>query len=140
MDKYKKCPKCGVNKTLNEFTKSKSRKDGFGPMCLDCRKQYSKWHYKTNKKSYLARITLNKKRVKEFFIRFKKTQNCSKCGDTRWYVLDFHHTEDKETNIATMAGEGYSIESLKIEIRKCIVLCANCHRELHYLEKNSPLV
>ena len=30
----------------------------------------------------------------------------------------------------------YSIESIKEEIRKCIILCANCHAEIHEKERN----
>lgn len=31
----------------------------------------------------------------------------------------------------TISGGTRSFESLKLELDKCVLLCANCHRELH---------
>ena len=57
------------------------------------------------------------------------------CGEDRWYVLDFHHIGDKDFNISQKVQEGCSLDTIKKEIEKCIVLCANCHREVHYKER-----
>ena len=61
---------------------------------------------------------------------------CSKCGyDKHSAALDFHHVgDDKEVQIShllrcTITPE--RIERLKTELAKCVVLCANCHREHH---------
>lgn len=139
MEKKKECPKCGIKKTIDYFTKSKSRKDGFGSFCLECGRKYGRLHYKNNKAEYIKRISSNKERVRDLYITLKKSYVCSKCGDNRWYVLDFHHEGNKESDIAHMASEGYSIDSIKKEIEKCIVLCSNCHRELHY-KQNGGIV
>ena len=52
----------------------------------------------------------------------------NKCPD----ALDFHHPKNnKEGNIGTFL-KNESREKLLKEAEKCILLCANCHRELHY--------
>lgn len=64
---------------------------------------------------------------------------CSRCGyNTCIEALDFHHIDpnNKEFNISHAIRNSHSWERLKIELDKCILLCANCHRELHYTEKN----
>lgn len=40
---------------------------------------------------------------------------------------------DKEFNISNEI-RNLSIENLKKEINKCVVLCSNCHRKLHYYD------
>lgn len=77
------------------------------------------------------------KSMKFKFDEFKKTQKCAVCGETRPYVLDFHHInpEDKSHSISDMVSTGYSLKAIMKEVEKCEVLCANCHRELHYKEK-----
>ena len=74
----------------------------------------------------------------EFVANIKSQLKCQKCGESKEYVLDFHHLnpDEKETTIARMTSNKYRIDKVLDEIRKCIVLCSNCHREFHYLEEN----
>lgn len=41
--------------------------------------------------------------------------------------------QEKEFNISNEI-RNLSIENLKKEINKCVVLCSNCHRKLHYYD------
>ena len=68
--------------------------------------------------------------------KLKKTLKCIKCGENRWWVLDFHHVnpEEKEYSLARLKTQGSKPRIIN-EMSKCIVLCANCHRDLHYHEK-----
>jgi len=68
--------------------------------------------------------------------------NCEKCGyDKSWAALDFHHTGDKKITISTFThSHGCTAKNkaiLKEELKKCILLCSNCHRELHEAEKEA---
>ena len=65
----------------------------------------------------------------------KSQCKCAKCGDDRGYVLEYHHInpEEKENTIARLTSNNYTLDKVYDEIQKCIVLCANCHREFHYL-------
>lgn len=64
---------------------------------------------------------------------------CSKCGYNKCgEALDWHHIEDnKEFNPSAILGkanrEAWGL--FQKEISKCVVLCANCHREEHAKEK-----
>ena len=67
-------------------------------------------------------------------------RKCVKCGETRPYVLDFHHIENeiKEFTINSGNNKRYPIKQLELEIQKCVCLCRNCHAEFHYLYGNVP--
>lgn len=57
---------------------------------------------------------------------------CAVCGyDKCFAALDFHHLDPakKEKGISYMRN--YSEAKIKAEIDKCILLCANHHREFH---------
>ena len=62
---------------------------------------------------------------------------CMKCGYSKYpEVLEFHHkdSEQKDFNVSRK-GHCRSWERVKKEIEKCVLLCANCHRELHVEQK-----
>jgi 5-methylcytosine-specific restriction endonuclease McrA len=58
---------------------------------------------------------------------------CERCGYSKCVrALSFHHRNPKEKNFGVSArGMTRSLEKVKNEIEKCVLLCANCHMELH---------
>lgn len=79
------------------------------------------------------------KQVSEYRRRLKrkaveyKGGKCARCGYNKYIgALEFHHTNPKQKDFSVGAG-GHSRawEKVKEELDKCILLCANCHREVH---------
>ena len=120
------CSKCGKELPITDFYFRDKAKGTRRSECKYC-------HCKKVKEDY------QKKR--EGFNEIKKQCSCAKCGDTRDYVLDFHHKnpEEKSFTIGRASNHNCSIEILEKEIAKCIPLCSNCHREFHYLEKRQKI-
>jgi hypothetical protein len=72
------------------------------------------------------------KKNKEYLANIKLEKGCSRCGyKLHPAALEFHHVEDKKYNISRSVRVGVSREALDKEIKKCIILCANCHRVEH---------
>lgn len=74
----------------------------------------------------------NRKIIKLWALEYKgnKCQNCGydKCID----ALEFHHTNPQEKDFSISDRKlVLDWNKIKIELDKCILLCANCHRELH---------
>jgi hypothetical protein len=60
------------------------------------------------------------------------TCSCSKCGyNKNLAALQFHHLDNKEFSLDIRHIANSSMSRLLEEAAKCIVLCANCHAELH---------
>jgi len=53
-------------------------------------------------------------------------------------LFDFHHLdpEKKEFKIGSIRGKSW--EKITKELRKCVMLCSNCHRLVHYYNKKIP--
>lgn len=140
MIETKNCLKCNIIKPINEFNLNKSKKDGYQIYCRDCTRKTNNYYYNSNE-DYRKKIIVGnrnrKRKVVEWFREFKTTLKCDQCDENHPSTLDFHHLDPakKDINISEAAGEGYSIEKMKREINKCIILCANCHRKLHWNEK-----
>ena len=64
---------------------------------------------------------------------------CSDCGEDDAACLDFHHvTGDKTDTVARLVTDGRPRDVISAEIEKCEVLCANCHRKLHFEPPSPP--
>ena len=94
--------------------------------------------YKKNKSYYANKRSQRQKNIRAFINDYKSGLKCKKCPENHISCLDFHYKnpDEKETTIANMHRTGWKRERILKEIKKCIVLCANCHRKLHWLEKN----
>jgi len=83
--------------------------------------------YKESKKAQKKRVY---QRNTDFILEFKREKCCSSCGYKEHpEILQFHHTRDKLENISQLKKK--SLDRIKKEIEKCILLCPNCHFLLH---------
>lgn len=87
--------------------------------------------------SYAKQHARGVKRKKEFVNKCGGA--CSICGyNKNLSVLSFHHTDPsvKEFQLSTREMSNHSIEVLTKEFEKCVLVCANCHLEIHHPELN----
>ena len=131
------CVRCKEEKELDCFRNSKAHEGGKFHTCKDCMNGYYKTKYANNKQIFLDRNHERRNKWRDIFFDLKSKSKCCECGETHMATLDFHH-KDQETKDFTL-GRIWSkypneanIQLLKEEISKCIVLCSNCHRKLHW--------
>lgn len=125
----KKCNKCKVELPLNEFHKNKRYIDGLQTSCKECCKQRDKQSYKNRKQYYIDKNLHYVERNREFIKRYKQIfGKCVDCGVADWRVLQFDHLRDKRCTIPELVNSASSMNSLKGEIKKCEIRCANCHQ------------
>ncbi len=130
----KQCNSCKQNKPLNKFGNNKTKSDGKQKSCKECLRNQSIKSYNKDKVRYYNRIKSNNKRIKDWYHEYRQTLVCSVCPETRWWVLEWHHLDmsQKDFNIGDMTSNGYGIDTILGEINKCIVVCSNCHRDIHH--------
>jgi hypothetical protein len=57
---------------------------------------------------------------------------CSVCGYNKCFdALQFHHVDPSKKEFALGEKRGLSIDKLREELSKCILVCSNCHIEIH---------
>jgi hypothetical protein len=117
---------------------------------LKRRREYNKSYYADNKEKILERTNtyykqnkdkhaecMNRKRkrnIKEIeFVKLSygcQNLNCKWVGEFVGCDLDLHHTGDDKVDSISKLPQ-HSLPKIVKEINKCVVLCANCHRQLH---------
>lgn len=139
--KTKICSKCKKECELNEFPFKNTEKNIRHNVCKICWKDIRKISYNNNKVVTLNRNKRNTKKNINWYIDYKSKLKCVKCGEDHPACLDFHHKNpnEKDFNISINIGSTYSINKILNEIEKCDVLCANCHRKLHYTIRNNEI-
>ena len=102
---------CSIKKVVDNKNQKISEED---------RKDYNYNHVKSFRKK-------NKERAIEY-----KGGKCEFCGYSKCKsALEFHHINPKEKVFTPSKNMNKSWEKLKEELDKCLLVCANCHREIH---------
>src|SRR5437764_6667606 len=97
--------------------------------------------YKEGRKYLIEAVKRRRERVRLTAIQYKGGC-CQICGYGRCMeALEFHHLDPTQKDFG-ISKKGYtrSWEKTKGEIEKCILLCANCHREVHAGKLQLPQV
>ncbi len=88
--------------------------------------------YADRREYLIMAVARRRKKLREQTVEYKGGK-CMFCGYDRYLgALDFHHlnSEDKEFGISK-DGITRSWKRVKKELDKCILVCSNCHREVH---------
>lgn len=118
----KVCGSCHKELPISEYYysgKTKSGKQRISSVCKQCAKEREAKRYN--------------KQAEE--LSLLKTQ-CAKCGNKKKYLLEFHHRDPNEKEFTIAHWRKRSLNCLLDEVKKCDLLCKNCHAEFHYLNRN----
>lgn len=130
----KLCRGCNTEKSLDEFGKNSSKKDGRQTQCKDCRNRYAASWYKDNSELHKQRVAPAKKRAldrnRAALWGILEEAICEDCGESDPLVLEFDHTNEKDAGVSTLHSG--SLPRMLDEIKKCDIVCANCHRKRTY--------
>jgi hypothetical protein len=88
--------------------------------------------YQERRKYLLKAVQRRREKVRRMAVEYKGGR-CQVCGYDRCIeALEFHHLDPTQKDFG-ISHKGYtrSWEKVKEEVDKCILLCANCHREFH---------
>lgn len=145
-----RCNKCNVKLVIGKNW-SGILKNQHTYECRKCRNErYRKYYikdleksrklgresHKRNRKQHLQHMAKIYK-INAKVMHVLKSNGCAMCGYSKCDdALDFHHanSKDKEFQISASSLK-FRDERVVDELNKCILLCANCHREIHYKER-----
>jgi hypothetical protein len=99
-------------------------------------KSYVNTYYEKNKTAVIAATRVSTKKYKDQWREYKATLSCIKCGQNHPATFDFHHIDSstKEASVNKLIKYRAFKRAME-EIKKCVVLCANCHRIHHHDER-----
>ena len=107
----KHCYKCNLDKIDTEFYSGTNR------YCKKCTRDYRNSQRRSHKQEAVD----------------YKGGKCSICGYNKSLrALEFHHIDPKEKDFSISADKSYiPFKDIKDELDKCILVCSNCHAEIH---------
>ena len=97
--------------------------------------------YQERRKYLLKAVQRRRGKIRLMAVAYKGGC-CQVCGYKRCIeALEFHHLDPMQKDFG-ISHKGYtrSWEKVKEEVEKCILLCANCHREAHSGKLQLPQV
>lgn len=126
------CRTCKTWKSKDEFNYRDAEHGLLQYDCRDCQQRLRRESYANHRET--TRLSNDKwasraiETAKDHVYNYLITHPCVDCGNTNILALTFDHVRDtKKGVIADMVSKGRSIETIKEEIRKCDVVCFNCH-------------
>lgn len=91
------------------------------------RKEYNKAWRSSNREYIRERAQERYRELRLWFSDLKKQMGCKECGITDVRLLEFHHI-DPDSKLFTIGNGTRGKAILEEEIKKCELLCANCHK------------
>lgn len=128
--RIKTCKICGKRKKEDKFVRDARVVSGYANRCRTCKRVCDNAYYRKNEHRRKAIKQANvaaRNRNAKYICNYLAKHPCVDCGENDVVVLDFDHVRGiKRKKIAALRR--VSLRTIKEEIEKCEVRCANCHR------------
>lgn len=97
-------------------------------------KRWNQAYYQKNKDKRKDQYNKWRRDMRTWLKELKKTLSCLNCGFSHPAALAFHHRDQraKLEDVGNMIKRGFPKEKILEEIKKCDVLCHNCHAIHHH--------
>ena len=136
----RKCVTCSQEKPEEEFNWRFKALGIRAKVCRECQKKHQHTWYIDHREQEKDRTRRNRMRAKEeareFIYSYLSKHPCIDCGEKDLRVLDFDHIKGKAKSVSELVRSGASVERVRVEIKLCVVRCANCHRKKTSAEFN----
>ena len=97
---------------------------------------YAKKHYEKNRERIKQATLVNKRLRRKAWDAYKESLSCAHCGISNPALIDFHHVDKtNKESVNLLVKNGRFLRAFE-EVKKCIPLCANCHRLVHQRERH----
>jgi 5-methylcytosine-specific restriction endonuclease McrA len=134
----KQCSKCEEYKDISEYFVRDKATSKLHAQCKQCYKAHRQTfyaeHYAKYKSLYQKRATERRAKLRTEFrinmLAYLSNQKCAVCSESDIRVLELDHLNPltKSFTVSQAVKLGRSWDEVLIEINKCQVLCANCHK------------
>lgn len=123
------CNKCSCRKISDKFPKSNKKKNGYKSICKECYNTYFRKYLKNPE--HVARVKRGKCNYRKALHNVKLHLGCCVCGYNKHAAaLHFHHIDPTKKCFQISSSTRYGLQILIEEIKKCALVCANCHSEI----------
>ena len=105
-------------------------------ICRTCNIEGKEYYYSNAK--YQCKSCWNKRTAKSGKDKIQSLKDeygrkCVVCGYNKCVdALEFHHTDPLEKEFHLGERRGLSVDKLRNELNKCMLVCRNCHAEIHF--------
>ena len=128
----KVCTKCKIEKNEDEFRFRDKKKGTRQCWCKVCFSIYEREKWKSSidrRDGNKNKLYERRKRNRQFIWDYLKNSSCEECGESDTVVLTFNHLdrESKRFQLSDCSNLTFSLKTIEEEIKKCNILCANCH-------------
>jgi formylmethanofuran dehydrogenase subunit E len=138
-------PRCDLSKKKNQRhgpAPLKMPPIRLGDPCIRCGERSVYCTHKRHDSRYLCENCYRKRlattitKKKKWLWDHKEAVGCVTCGESNPKCLDYHHLyPDKKKFSIGSVPSSIPTYAIIIEMKKCVVLCANCHRKVEAATK-----
>jgi hypothetical protein len=128
------CTRCCLELPLTEFNFKDRQRGRLHPLCRTCSQQYFRSYYARHRAKYVLRSKVKnafeREGIRARILEFLRTHPCVDCGESDPVVLQFDHQDPKlkSSNVGDLLRRRAAWTTIRAEIDKCDVRCANAHQ------------
>jgi hypothetical protein len=130
---HKICSKCNNSLLLEQFSWKQKANQIRQPACKACTKIQAGKCYQKNKEKVYRDSKIRTQHYAKRFQEWKATVSCVVCDLSEACCLEFHHINDdgKDGRVSTALSR-LGKDGIIKEMKKCVLVCANCHHRIHF--------